>query len=988
MEVEKEKMTEYKKESGLKFERYFSKAGDPYKTIEWEKRDATIRNDEGDIVEELKGVEVPKSWSKNALDTTASKYLKKEVPKIGRETSVAQLIKRVSDTITDWGLEQGYFNENNAKNFRDELSYLCLNQYGLFNSPVEFNLGLWHKYGISHSTETYHINPKTGIAEIGKNLYENPLISACFISSPEDSIESMIDIGSVISSRIFKNGAGIGGDWSAIRSAGESVSGGGIASGAKRFMDIQDSAARVIKSGGKNRRAATMQTISVHHPDTLEIIKSKYIMDKNGRILVEAGAPSKWEDPTWQDLRGQNVNISLRLTDEFIKAVENNGTHYFREVLNGKVRRELPAKDMLEMIAFAAHQCGDPGVQYHNEINRWNTCPNSGTINSSNPCSEFMFLDNTACNLASLRLTKFKKEDGTFDLESFKKAVDIFVTAQDIFISKASYPTKKIAENCHIFRPIGLGYTDLGALILENGLAYDSDEARNFAAAITANMTSEAYLQSTKLAKLLGPFQEFEKNKEPMLKIMEKHKEVVSKIKINKEILNLEGLVRSAVETWGETIENMQKYGARNAQATLLAPAGTIAYPMDCKTTGCEPFYAHIIQKELAGGGLMTIINDIIPTALKTLRYNENDIKEITDYVNKNGTLEGCKTLKEKHLSVFDCANTPEKGTRTISSMGHVKMLAAIQGNLSGGISKTINLPRNATVEDIEEIIKEGSKLGVKSLAIYRDGAKGAQPLKTIDTKKIYSLKRGEREKLPSARLGLTQKVKIGQNSIFLRTGEYKDGRLGELFIDCLERGSEINRLLNEIAIEFSEKLQYGVPLEEALEIFGKSGQSQLAGITDHPFIKISRGIEGFTYDWASAHYLGNISSVPKDPEMRPLPQELRVYQLVPKLHLLPTVAGEKFYTGVPSLEETVKKISETNYWCDTEEGLDTRKTIEKIIKTRKWKIDSTDLVTIYADDDGKIRGQVCSKGHAMINDGNCWKCPVCKTSTGGCGGG
>ncbi|MCX6749211.1 MAG: vitamin B12-dependent ribonucleotide reductase, partial [Candidatus Pacearchaeota archaeon] len=565
-------------------------------------------------------------------------------------------------------------------------------------------------------------------------------------------------------------------------------------------------------------------------------------------------------------------------------------------------------------------------------------------------------------------------------MDSFVKAVDLYITAQDIMVSRASYPSEEIARNSHIFRPLGLGYANLGAYIMSSGLAYNSDEARDFAAAITSLMTAEAYLQSTRLAEQLGTFQEFEKNRKPMLEVMEMHKSASKKIRARNGLEKILGL---ANEKWGQVIERGEKYGFRNAQVTLLAPTGTIGFMMGCDTTGCEPGTGLKTYKELSGGGHMVIINQAVPAALKRLGYLPKDIQKIVEHIDKNDTIEGCNILKKEHLPVFDCAFSAGTGERVISPMGHIQMLGAVQPFLSGAISKTINCPNNTSVEDIRDMFYQGWKLGIKALAIYRDGSKASQPLKTKKGSKLEILTRGEREHMPDLRPGITQKVKIGGIPLFVTTGEYADGRLGELFLNALERGSEINRLQNLVAVQFSEKLQYGVALREAAEVFAKAGLSQIVGATDHPFVVQVRGVEDFLSQWIAAHYMGDISFVSKNnPELRPLPWELRIYQRVPKLHLIPSVCGEGFYPGAPTLEETIEAISGMNYWCDKEEGLDTRQTIDKIKRTRAWG-----KAEFEEESSGKVTGRTCSNGHLMIMDGSCWKCLICKTSTGGCGG-
>lgn len=991
----------------ITIDRYFSEYyGDPYKDsnklIQYEPRVVQIKDDDGKVIEEIQGAVFPKSWSQHAANTTATKYFRKEgVPKTGREIDVRQLISRVCGTLSEWGVEQGYFNRKEAEKFEHENAALTIGQYGAFNSPVWFNLGL-QRYqrdfrGDESSGVSYTIDPKTG--KVKKTRKYLGQCSACFISSPDDSIASMMNVAANISSEIFRRGSGIGSSWHKVRSSGEHISGGGKASGAKRFMDVQDSVARVIKSGGKTRRAATWQGIPVWHPDMIDIIRDKYAEEIKGKILVEAGSPSNWESHTFQNLRGQNVNISVRFDDEFWKAYESDKDYAIRYVNdkgenNDGIKELVSARSLARTIAFSTHGCGDPGIQNDDIINKWNTCKNSGRINASNPCSEYMFFDNSACNLASLNLMKFKTSEGKIDLSSFLKAVDIYITAQDIIVSHAAYPTKEIAENSHRFRPLGLGYANLGALLMSLGMPYDSDEARDFAAAITSNLTAEAYLQSTRLAEDMGTFEEYNKNKKPMLEVIKMHKKYAQKLHRGN---GLEDLVDSANRIWDEVLKRGERFGFRNAQVTLLAPTGTIGFMMGCDTTGCEPELMLIKYKELAGGGLMTIINETIPQALKTLGYDENKIQKIIDYINqdmgeggKRATVEGCPELDEKHLPVFDCAYPSPYGDRFISPRAHIKMLSALQSHLSGAISKTVNCPENTTVEEIENLFYEAWNGGVKALAVYRNGSKGAQPLKTGKKNLLTVIKRGEREHLPDIRIGITQKVKVGGTSLFLTTGEYEDGRLGELFIGALERTSEVNRLLNENAVQFSEKLQYGVPLIEALEIFEKAGGSQISGRTNHPFITKAKGPEGFIYNWLRTHYLGNLSFLleddeAKEKELRPLPWELRVYKKVPKLYLMPSVEGITMYPGVPTLEETIEKISGYNYWEDKEEGLDTRETIEKIKRTRKWKTDKSEFSVLS----GKITGRTCDKcGGIMLSDGGCLKCPTCLISTGGCGGG
>lgn len=971
---------------GLTIEKYFSQPyGDVYadsnNVLKYTPREISITDDKGKIKEKIPNCIFPNWWSENAANTVATKYFRRKGVPVegGRETDIRQLTKRVANTAAKWGVEQGYFNKENSEIFEQELAALTIGQYSAFNSPVWFNVGL-DSYGIEQKRDGFYMkqNKVTPL----ENYYAHPQGSACFIISPEDSIEDMTNVGATISSRIFKGGSGIGGDWSKVRSSGEQISGGGVSSGTLKFTGIQDSTGAVIKSGGITRRAATNQSLAIWHPDTEEWIKYKYISETKARALIEAGSPSNWESHTIQDLKGQNANINIRTDNAFWKAYENNENYDLIRVTDKKIAKTVPARKLAKMLSFANHQCGDPNVQYHDTINLWNTCKNSGTIWATNPCSEFNWLNDSACNLASLNLLRFRLPDGTFDINSFLKAVDTNVTTQDIFVSEFSYPTPEVTLNSHTYRPLGLGYANLGAYIMSLGLAYDSDEARDFAAAITSMMTAEAYLQSTKLAEKLGPFQEYEKNKEPMLEVMEMHKKAAKKISKKN---GLEKIIDTTNKIWEEVIARGKEYGYRNAQVTVLAPTGTIGFMMGCDTTGCEPEFQLKKYKELSGGASMIIVNETVPLALEKLNYNKDKIEKITNWVDKYGHVENCPEINKEDLPVFDCAITSGDGARAIEPIAHIKMLGAIQPHLSGAISKTVNCPTTTSVEEIGNMFYQAWKLGVKAVAIYRDGCKAAQPLSTKKDNKLVNILRGGIEPLPNPRPGITEKVKIGGVSYFIRTGEYNDGRLGEIFLDSLQRGTDVNRLINMLAMQFSKGLQLGLPLKEALEMLDKAGQSQIAGITNHPFIRMVSSQEEFLRKWLSAHYLGDISFVPKEPEMRPLPSELRIYQRVPKLHMLPTVEGEYMYPGVPSLEDTIKKISGDNFWCDSENGLDTRETVEKIKNTRVWGKENLNPQGIH----GKITGKTCEIcGSMMISDGSCSKCPKCKTSTGGCGGG
>jgi len=970
----------------LTIEKYFSAPygdvyTDPNKLIDYSPREISITDDKGIVKEKIPNCIFPSWWSGHAANTAATKYFRRKGVPVegGRETDIRQLAGRVAKATAKWGIEQGYFDQQNSEIFEQELAALTIGQYSAFNSPVWFNVGL-DSYGINQKRDGFYVKDNK-ITPV-ENYYAHPQGSACFIISPEDSIEDMTYVGATLSSRIFKGGSGIGGDWSQVRSAGEPISGGGISSGTLKFTGIQDATGSVIKSGGITRRAATNQSLAIWHPDAEEWIRYKYISETKARALIEAGSPGNWEGHTIQDLKGQNANINIRIDDKFWKAYEENTDYDLIRVTDGKIAKTISARKLAKMLAFANHECGDPNVQYHDTINIANTCKNSGVIWATNPCSEFNFLQNTSCNLASQNLLRFRLPDGSFDIDSFLKSVDTSIIAQDIFVSEFSYPTEEIAWNSHSYRPLGLGYANLGAYIMSLGLPYDSDEARDFAAAVTSMMTAEAYLQSTRLSEKLGPFQEYEKNKDSMLEVIEMHKKAAKQLpKIN----GLEAIVDKTNKIWEEALERGKKYGYRNAQATVLAPTGTIGFLMGCDTTGCEPELALKKYKELSGGSNMTIINETVPLALEKKGYSQEKIEKIKSYIDAKGHVEGCSDLNKEDLPIFDCAVVSGNGTRSIEPIAHIKMLGAIQPHLSGAISKTVNCPATTSVEEIENMFYQSWKLGVKAVAIYRDGCKAAQPLSTKKDSKLVNLVRGEIELLPNPRPGITEKVKIGGVSYFIRTGEYNDGRLGEIFLDSLQRGTDVNRLINMLAMQFSKELQLGLPLKDALEMLDKAGQSQIAGVTNHPFIKMVSSQEEFLRKWISAHYLGDISFVPKEPEMRPLPEELRIYQKVPMLHMIPTVEGENMYPGVPSLEETIGKISGDNFWCDREIGLDTRETIEKIKDTRVWGKETLHPEGIK----GRLTGKTCEVcGSMMVSDGSCSKCPKCKTSTGGCGGG
>jgi len=708
-----------------------------------------------------------------------------------------------------------------------------VNQYASFNSPVWFNVG----------------------------IEEKPQASACFINSVQDTMESILELVKT-EGMLFKYGSGTGTNFSTLRSSKEKLSGGGIASGPVSFMRGFDAFAGVIKSGGKTRRAAKMVILNVDHPDIIDFIKSKAEEEKKAHILIKAGYDPGFNVPggAYDSVQFQNANHSVRVTDEFMKAVLEDKEWHTRYVTTGEICDTYRARDIMRMIAEAAWLCGDPGMQFDTTINNWHTCPNTGRINASNPCSEFMFLDDTACNLASLNLMKFRKEDGSFDVEAFRHAVDVLITAQEIIVDNASYPTKAIEKNSYDYRPLGLGYANLGALLMSLGLPYDSEPARAYAAVITAIMTGEAYRQSALIAKEMGPFRGYELNREPMLGVIRKHMSYVDKI--DKSLIP-EELYESAKKIWSETYELGQKYGYRNSQVTVIAPTGTIGFMMDCDTTGIEPDIALVKYKKLVGGGFLKIVNNTVPLALKKLGYTDKQIEEIVNYIDKNDTIEGAPHLKPEHLPVFDCAFKPAKGKRFIHYMGHVKMMAAVQPFISGAISKTVNMPNDVTVDDVMQLYIDAWKMGLKAIAIYRDGSKGTQPLSTsIDDEKKTSAgeeKKVEfkpvRRRLPDERNSITHKFSVAGHEGYITVGMYPDGTPGEIFITMSKEGSTLSGLMDAFATAISLALQYGVPLKVLVDKFSHM-RFEPSGFTNNPEIPIAKSIIDYIFRWLGKKFL------------------------------------------------------------------------------------------------------------------------------------
>lgn len=811
---------------GLTFERFFTKKGEhPFDSIEWEYRTASITNERGEVIFEQKDVEVPKSWSMTATNVVVSKYFHGQLGTPERETSVRQLVNRVARTIADWGKQGGYFrSDEDVETFYAELCYLLVNQHFSFNSPVWFNCG----------------------------IEEKPQCSACFINSVEDTMESILELART-EGRLFKWGSGTGSNLSTLRSSKEKLSGGGTASGPVSFMKGYDAFAGVIKSGGKTRRAAKMVILNVDHPDIREFINCKAEEEKKAWALIEAGYDAGFNVPggAYDSIAYQNANHSVRVTDEFMRAVLEDKEWTTRAVRDGRPIDTYRARDLMKEIAESAWICGDPGIQFHTTINNWHTCPNTAPINASNPCSEYMFLDDTSCNLGSLNLMKFRREDGEFDIERFKRAVITAITAMEIIVGNASYPTEKIEKNSHEYRPLGLGYANLGAVLMARGLPYDSDEGRAYAAAISSIMAGTAYVQSALIAKEIGPFAGFAINREPMLRVIYKHGLHAQKIE-NDELSH--ELREEAVRVWTEAYELGTKYGFRNSQATVLAPTGTIGFMMDCDTTGVEPDIALVKYKKLVGGGLMKIVNSTVPQALRKLGYNEQQRKEIIEYIDKNDTIEGAPHIKEEHLPVFDCAFRPSKGKRSIHYMGHIKMMAAVQPYMSGAISKTVNMPNDATPDDIAQAYIEAWKLGLKAIAIYRDGSKRTQPLSTsLDDKNKE--RKVSRRRLPDERHSITHKFSIAGHEGYITVGMYEDGTPGEIFITMSKEGSTISGLMDSFATAISLALQYGVPLKVLVDKFAHA-RYEPSGYTTNRSIPIAKSITDYIFRWLALKFL------------------------------------------------------------------------------------------------------------------------------------
>lgn len=940
----------------ISYQRYFSHSDvRPLDAVSYVKASSKIKDTDGRSVFEMKDIEVPEAWSQLAIDILVSKYFRKAgVPETGHETSVKQVIYRIAHTLAEEGKRQGYLSESSAQAFEDDLAFLLVHQMGAFNSPVWFNLGLYHEYRIQGSGGNFAWDPVAmRVVEID-NAYARPQCSACFIQSVDDDLMSLFQLMKN-EARLFKYGSGTGTNFSKIRGHQEKLSGGGTSSGLMSFLEVLDRGAGATKSGGTTRRAAKMVCLDMDHPEITQFITWKSREEKKVAALIAAGYSSDFNGEAYKTVSGQNSNNSVRITDEFLTAVEKNEKWHTRGRTHQEIIDTYEARTLWKMIGEAAWACADPGVQYDSTINHWHTCLNTDRIQASNPCSEFMFLDDTACNLASLNLVKFLKEDGSFDIEGFRKACRTFILAQEILVDLSSYPTEKIAKNSHDYRPLGLGYANLGTLLMLKGIPYDSEEGRTWTGAITAMMCGTAYAVSAEIAKAVGAFSGYAKNREPMLRVMGQHREAATRISSTHAPAEL---ARAAQEDWDNALQLGKKFGYRNSQVTVLAPTGTIGLLMDCDTTGVEPDFALVKFKKLAGGGYFKIANQSVPAALKNLGYSKTQIDDILKYllgtlnldrtpeVNREflkskgfqdqeiqevekglpgtfelssaftrfslgdallkrigvsasdlekptfnflrwaglseeqiaianeaicGTMmmEGAPHLKAEHLSVFDCANPcGARGKRFIAPMGHVRMMAAAQPFISGAISKTVNLPKETTVEEVQDIYFQGWKMGLKAIALYRDGSKLSQPLSTQSDAAPVVSSQPVRRKLPAKRKGFTQEAAIAGHKVYLRTGEYEDGSLGELFIDMHKEGAAYRSMMNCFAIAVSLGLQYGVPLEEFVDKFTFTRFDPSGMVSGHPNVKMATSIVDYIFRVLGLEYLGRTDFVQVKPSI------------------------------------------------------------------------------------------------------------------------
>jgi ribonucleoside-diphosphate reductase alpha chain len=992
----------------LPIKRVFSDAKvKPFDQIEWDRRTAEITDDGGKVIFKQEDVEVPKSWSVLATKVVVSKYFYGEQNTSERETSVRQLIHRITRTIADWGIKDGYFSKADGEVFYDELTWLCLNQHGAFNSPVWFNVGLHHQYGVGNKSGkgNWYYNPKTGEAERARTQYEYPQCSACFIQSVDDNMESIMKLAHA-EAMLFKFGSGTGTDLSPIRSAREKLSGGGRPSGPMSFLKVYDQVANVVKSGGKTRRAAKMNTLRDWHGDIEEFIDAKQKEEKKAWAFIEQGYDGSYNGEAYGSVMYQNENLSVRAGDQFMEAALAGQEWWTRSITSGKPLEKKDAATLLTKIAEGTWVCGDPGMQYDGAIEKWHTCKGTEPIHSTNPCSEYVFLNNTACNLASLNLMKFKRADGTFDIERFKAAVRIYITAQEILVDNACYPTKEIAENSHIFRTLGLGFANLGSLCMSYGLPYDSDEGRALAGAITAIMTGHAYEQSAELAGAMDAFPGYrdarcsgvpkpakKDNVDSMLGVIKLHRAAVEEIHPSAEFGYLK---EEARRCWDRALARGKQVGYRNAQVTVLAPTGTIAFLMDCDTTGVEPDIALVKYKLLAGGGMLKIVNRTVPEGLRRLGYKAKEIEDIIAHVEKFDTIEDVEEndatvrsgLKPAHLPVFDCAFKPFRGQRSIGYLAHLQMMAAAQPFISGAISKTVNMPNECSVEEIRHTYVEAWKMGLKCVAIYRDGSKRSQPLNTKKTNEaggktvapevapldarlveleaeIVKLRAESgkplRRRLPETRTALTHKFDIAGHEGYLTVGLFNDGQPGELFVTMAKEGSTIGGLMDAIGTLTSMAFQYGVPLDALARKFAHQ-RFEPSGFTKNPEIRSASSITDYVFRWMATHFIPGYREANTTARNQP---ELGMPGLIEELK-------KKINRPVPELP-----ISEDTDILDLPEAVagarDCQPSVGKTVRSL------SDSVAHFQQD-----APTCPNcGHMAVRNGACYKCLNCGESLG-----
>jgi ribonucleoside-diphosphate reductase alpha chain len=935
------------KGGGIEIERYFTKSGvDVYDTCEWELRNAAISSETGGVVFEQKDVEMPKFWSQMATNVVVSKYFRGHIGTPQRETSVRQLIGRVVRTITQWGRQGGYFaTEADGDTFRDELTHILLYQMAAFNSPVWFNVG----------------------------IEERPQCSACFINSVQDTMDSILGLAKT-EGMLFKYGSGTGSNLSGIRSSKELLAGGGTASGPVSFMRGYDSFAGVIKSGGKTRRAAKMVILNADHPDVVDFIECKEREERKAWALIDAGYDGAFNAPggAYDSVHFQNANHSVRVTDDFMRAYEKDGDWQTHAVTDPeRVMGTYKARDLMKRMAQSAWVCGDPGLQFDTTVNDWHPCPNTARINASNPCSEYMFLDDSACNLASLNLMKFYSEQGGFDVDAYRAALRIVITAQEIVVDYASYPTPAIEKNSHAFRPLGIGYANLGALLMARGVPYDSDEGREYAAAITSILSGESYAQSARIAEKVGPFAGYAENEEPFLRVIDKHRRSAYRIDVRSIPADL---AEAATKVWDEAYALGQQHGYRNAQISVLAPTGTIAFMMDCDTTGIEPDIALVKYKKLVGGGMLKIVNNTVPVALKRLGYEAKQVREIVEYINENDTIEGAPHLLDQHLTVFDCAFKPANGTRSIHYGGHLKMMGAVQPFISGAISKTINMPNHATAEEIEQAYYEAWKLGLKAVAVYRDGCKRSQPLSTAQDKKLEALgvaPTAVRRKLPDERESITHKFSIGGHEGYITVGKYEDGSPGEIFITMAKEGSTISGLMDSFATMTSLALQHGVPLQLLVDKFTHT-RFEPSGFTKNPEIPMAKSIMDYIFKWLASKFLSRDSQTAAGVILRDDLEDTPAPKVAPSSNVTkPTASDISFIDKVATATP-----------APTATAADPSKVVGFVMpaKNADGVNPSKHGTFLYQQD-----APSCSDcGEIMVRNGACYKCLNCG-STSGC---